>query len=149
MIIGGTLIVVAVIVMIISATLSTAEFYLSIQELKESGEKYSGENVRIAGAVLGDSINYDSVGNKLHFTLMHIPVDEKEIERLGGIGLALHQAVNSPSNPQIEVVYNGPKPEMLKHEAQAVVTGMINSEGVFVAEELLLKCPSKYEEAEP
>jgi cytochrome c-type biogenesis protein CcmE len=38
---------------------------------------------------------------------------------------------------------------MLKDEAQAILTGTLNPEGVFVAEELLLKCPSKYEEALP
>jgi cytochrome c-type biogenesis protein CcmE len=38
---------------------------------------------------------------------------------------------------------------MLRHEAQAILTGTLNDEGIFEAEELLLKCPSKYEDAVP
>jgi cytochrome c-type biogenesis protein CcmE len=35
-------------------------------------------------------------------------------------------------------------PDLLKDEAQAIVTGKLGADGVFVADELLLKCPSKY-----
>jgi cytochrome c-type biogenesis protein CcmE len=38
---------------------------------------------------------------------------------------------------------------MLRDEAQAILTGRLNDAGEFIAEELLLKCPSKYEEALP
>ena len=40
-------------------------------------------------------------------------------------------------------------PDLLRHEAQAIVTGHIDAEGIFHADELLLKCPTKYEEAVP
>jgi cytochrome c-type biogenesis protein CcmE len=46
-------------------------------------------------------------------------------------------------------VYNGPRPDLLKHEAQAIMTGKLDENGVFHAEELLLKCPTRYEEALP
>ncbi len=38
---------------------------------------------------------------------------------------------------------------MLKDEAQAILTGTLQNDGTFLVEELLLKCPSKYEEALP
>jgi cytochrome c-type biogenesis protein CcmE len=47
------------------------------------------------------------------------------------------------------VVYNGVKPDLLRNEAQAIMTGKIGSDGVFQANELLLKCPTKYEQAVP
>ena len=47
------------------------------------------------------------------------------------------------------VVYVGPKPDLLKNEAQAIVTGKLGEDGVFYADELLLKCPTKYEETLP
>jgi cytochrome c-type biogenesis protein CcmE len=50
---------------------------------------------------------------------------------------------------RIEVVYIGVKPDLLRDEAQAIMTGKIDENGVFVADELLLKCPTKYEEAVP
>ena len=40
-------------------------------------------------------------------------------------------------------------PDLLKNEAQAIMTGRMGEDGVFYAEELLLKCPTRYEEAVP
>lgn len=148
-IIGGGMFIVALVIMIISATQATAEFFSTIRELQESQEKYAGQNLRISGAVLGDSIHYDTDTGNLHFTIVHIPGEEEEIEALGGLEAALHQAVENPDNPKLDVVYQGVKPDMLRHEAQAILTGQINAEGAFIAEELLLKCPSRYEEAVP
>ncbi len=148
-IIGGGLFLVALIFMIISATRATAEFFITIRELQESQADYAGQNLRVSGAVLGDSIQYDRSTGNLHFTVVHIPGDDDEIEKLGGLEAVLHQAVENPDNPQLAVIYQGPQPDMLKHEAQAILTGQLNADGVFEAEELLLKCPSKYEEAVP
>jgi len=38
---------------------------------------------------------------------------------------------------------------LLKDEAQAIMTGHLGEDGIFYADELLLKCPTKYEEAVP
>jgi cytochrome c-type biogenesis protein CcmE len=38
---------------------------------------------------------------------------------------------------------------MLRDEAQAIVTGRMAADGIFHADELLLKCPTKYQEAVP
>lgn len=148
-IIGGGLFIIAVVLMVISASQATAEFFMTIRELEETGEDLSGQNLRVSGAVLGDSIFYDTETGYLHFTIAHIPADEDEITANGGLGSVLHQAVNDPDNPRLQVTYDGPQPDMLRHEAQAILTGTLNSEGIFLAEELLLKCPSKYEEALP
>jgi cytochrome c-type biogenesis protein CcmE len=40
-------------------------------------------------------------------------------------------------------------PDLLRDEAQAIMTGQLGEDGVFMADELLLKCPTKYEEAVP
>ena len=73
----------------------------------------------------------------------------KEIESQGGLGAVLHDAVIDPNRDRMQVVYVGPKPDLLRHEAQAIMTGQIGEEGIFYADELLLKCPTKYEEAVP
>ena len=49
----------------------------------------------------------------------------------------------------MQVVYVGVKPDLLRDEAQAIMTGQLGEDGVFHADELLLKCPTKYEEAVP
>ena len=61
----------------------------------------------------------------------------------------LYQAVNDPSRQRVSVVYVGPKPDLLRGEAQAIMTGKIGADGIFHADELLLKCPTRYEEAVP
>jgi cytochrome c-type biogenesis protein CcmE len=61
----------------------------------------------------------------------------------------LFQAVNDPSRQRVQVVYVGPKPDLLRGEAQAIMTGKLGADGVFYADELLLKCPTKYEQAVP
>ena len=147
--IGGILIAVAVLLLVLSVTRSTAEFFLTVAELQSSDEYRPGQNLRVSGAVLGDSIVFNTVTGLLEFTLAHIPADEDLIDSPDGLALALHQAVNDPQSPRLDVRYAGAPPDMLRDEAQAIVTGQLNHEGIFIAEELLLKCPSKYEEALP
>jgi len=48
---------------------------------------------------------------------------------------------------KLPISYHGPQPDMLVDAVEAVVIGRYDPvEGVFEAEELLMKCPSKYEE---
>jgi len=148
-IIGGGLFLIAVIFMIISATRATAEFFMTVRELKETKEDLTGQNLRVSGAVIGESITYDSASNELHFVIAHIPGKDDEIRAAGGLSIVLHQAVVDPDSPRLMVVYQGAPPDMLRDEAQAILTGTLDSKGLFLAEELLLKCPSKYEEAVP
>ncbi len=147
--ISVSLFIIAVIILIISATKSTAEFFLTVEELRSSQRDLQSQNIRVSGAVIGDSIYFDTETGLLHFTIAHIPADDELTESEGELSEVLHQAVTDPDNPRLAVIYAGAKPDMLKDEAQAILTGQLNSEGVFTAEELLLKCPSKYEEALP
>jgi cytochrome c-type biogenesis protein CcmE len=148
-IVGGVLFFAAVIVMIISATQKTAQFFLTVEELSGSGETLVGENLRVSGAVVGESIQVMPEKGVVHFTIAHIPGDQDEIDSKGGLEAVLHQAVLASDNPRLAVSYEGAVPDMLRDEAQAILTGTLNNEGVFMAEELLLKCPTKYEEALP
>lgn len=147
--IGGGLFLIAVILMIISATRATAEFFMTVRELKETDRDLTGQNLRISGAVIGESIHYDPETGYLRFVIAHIPGDDAEIRKSGGLNAVLHQAVNDPDNLRLVVLYDGPAPDMLLDEAQAILTGQLDEDGEFLASELLLKCPSKYEEALP
>lgn len=148
-ILGGLLIVAAVVYLIVSSTQASAQYFLTVHELVEKGSSVAGRDLRISGAVIGDSIQYDNQTLNLTFTIADIPGDNKEIEQLGGLAEVLHQAVMDPDRRRVEVVYNGPIPDLLRNEAQAIVTGKIGDDGKFYADELLLKCPTKYEEAVP
>ncbi|MGZ6316959.1 MAG: cytochrome c maturation protein CcmE [Anaerolineales bacterium] len=148
-IIGGVLILAAVVYLIVSSTQANAEYFMTVNELKGKGSSVVGQNVRISGAVVGSSIQYDAKTLTLTFDVAHVPGDNKEVDAEGGLAAVLHAAVVDQARTRIKVVYSGPKPDLLKDEAQAIMTGHLDSDGVFHAEELLLKCPTKYQEAVP
>ena len=148
-IIGGLLIVAAVIYLIVSSTQASAQYFLTVDELNTKGSSVAGRDLRVSGAVIGDSIQYDPETLTLSFTVAHVPGDNKEIDAQGGLAVVLHEAVTDPSRSKMQVIYNGVKPDLLRHEAQAIMTGQLGEDGIFYAEELLLKCPTKYEEAVP
>jgi cytochrome c-type biogenesis protein CcmE len=108
-----------------------------------------GRDVKISGAVDGDTIEYDADSLTLRFTIAHVPADLDAIDAAGGLAEALHLAVTDPTARRLEVVYVGPRPDLLRDEAQAIVTGHLGEDGVFYADELLLKCPTRYQEEVP
>jgi cytochrome c-type biogenesis protein CcmE len=148
-IIGGALIAAAIIYLIISSTQASAEYFLTLDELKARGSSLAGQDVRISGAIIGDSIAYNPQTLNLTFTVANVPGDQKQIDAQGGLAAVLHAAVIDPTRTHLKVVYNGPKPDLMRNEAQAIMTGRMGSDEAFHATELLLKCPTKYQEAVP
>ncbi len=145
-IVGGALILVAVVYLIVSATTATAQFFYTVDEMMAQGDAIAGENIRVSGAVDGESIVYDPETLTLQFMVIHVPGDLDEVEQAGGLAAVLHEAVMDPTRTRVPVVYVGVKPDLLRNEAQAIMTGYMDADGVFHAEELLLKCPTRYEE---
>lgn len=143
------MIVAAIVYLIASSTQAAAQYYLTIDELAAKGEAVAGRDLKISGAVDGKSIEYDARTLTLTFTIANVPADLDEIDQQGGLAEVLHKAVNDPSATRLKVVYVGPKPDLLRDEAQAIVTGRLGPDGVFQADELLLKCPTRYEEEVP
>lgn len=148
-IIGGVLIAAAIIYLIISSTQANAQYFLTLDELKTRGSSLAGQDVRISGAVIGDSIQYDPKTLNLTFTVANVPGDQSQIDAQGGLAAVLHAAVSDPTRTHLKIIYNGPKPDLMRDEAQAIMTGRMGTDGAFHATELLLKCPTKYQEAVP
>lgn len=141
--IGGAVVLAAVVYLIISGTAAGARYFITVNDLTTSDD-YVGQTVRISGAVLGDSIRYDTENLIIDFDIVHIADD------LGDLAAALHNAVSDPNAARLPVHVEGQvKPDLLQHEAQAILTGTLDENGVFHASELLLKCPSRYNEAAP
>lgn len=148
-IIGGLLIIAAIIYLIFSSTQASAQYFFTIEELLTKGQSVVGQDVRVSGAVIGDSIQYDPQTLELRFTVANVSGDNKEIEAQGGLAVVLHEAVMDPNRARLDVLYIGPTPDLLRNEAQAIMTGHMGEDGIFYVDELLLKCPTKYEEAIP
>jgi cytochrome c-type biogenesis protein CcmE len=148
-VIGGVLILGAVVFLIWTATAASAEYFLTVDELNAKGSSIVDKSARVSGAVIGDSIQYDAQNLTLTFDVAQVPADNLAVKTEGGLAAALHEAVMDPSRARMKVVYVGPKPDLLRNEAQAIMTGHLGTDGIFYADELLLKCPTRYEEALP
>lgn len=145
-IVGGLLILAAVLYLIITSTRATAQYFLTVEELNARGASVVGQNVRVSGAVIGESIQYDAQKLELRFTVANVPGDQKEVDALGGLAKVLYDAVNDPNAARMEVIYTGVKPDLMKGEAQAIMDGRVDENGLFHADTLLMKCPTRYEE---
>lgn len=147
--VAGLLVVAAVIYLIVSSTGTTAQFFLTVAELQAMGDEALGRNITVSGAVLGETIVYNAMAPQVTFTIVEVPANPDEVEAAGGLAQVLHDATLDPDRPRLEIVYNSVKPDLLTNEAQAIVRGTVGEDGRFVADELLLKCPSRYEDEVP
>lgn len=142
-IVGGLLILGAVAYLIVSGTLTGTQYFITVDDALHNAA-YAGQTVRLSGAVIGHSIQYNSEKLTIDFTIVNIPT------QFDDLATALHNAVNDPNSTQLHVhIENQVKPDLLQHEAQAIVTGRLGDDGVFYATELLLKCPSRFIEGGP
>lgn len=138
---GLALILGAVAFLILGNTLGGAQYFTTVEALMANPEEHIGKTIRISGAVVGETINYDSQNLNIGFTIAHIP------ENADNIGEALFVAANDANAVHLSVyIENTVKPDLLRHEAQAILTGKLGEDGVFYATELLLKCPSRFED---
>lgn len=150
-VIGGVIIVAAIVYLIASSLSANVQYFLTVEETLEKQEvgELAGRNIRVSGAVLGDSIEYNMDTLDLKFSIAHVPADNNLLDQEGGLAGALHNAVIDSQRAHLDVIYNGPVPDLLQNEAQAIITGEVLDNGTIMADEILLKCPTKYEGSVP
>lgn len=128
----AAVIMVAAVIFLISKAISTeGQFFITIEEYYANPAKYSERDVRISAWVDGDTIQFEQIDaqtSRLEFDI---------VDDLSRPGQVMHV-----------VAFNEPLPDLLQHEAQAIVEGHINADGHLQANPsgLLLKCPTRYEE---
>ncbi len=121
-IVGGLIVVLVIGYLIFTSIQGSTAPYLTVTELRSRGPSVYERNVRVSGIIQGASIDWNAQDLLLQF----------EIADEGG---------------HLPVVYKGLRPDMFRDGAQVVVEGQYTAEGIFEAHNLVLKCPSKYEEA--
>lgn len=126
---GGSLIAAAAILMIVSNISSTAQYFLTVSQLRDKGPSLIEQSVRVSGAVIYESTLYEIRSKE-----PHLEFDIVDTEDLIG------------KQEPLRIVYHGPKPDLLQPHAQAIVEGHLDKEGKFIADNVLLKCPSRYKE---
>ncbi|MBD1398049.1 cytochrome c maturation protein CcmE [Pontibacter sp. JH31] len=125
------IIVIAMAIGIIMTTAGDASTYVSFGDAIEMAQDGNSTKVHVVGRLKKDDqghivgMQYDPLKdpNYFAFTL----VDTNRFEQ--------------------RVVYFNPKPQDFERSEQVVITGNMQNE-VFVADKILLKCPSKYTENE-
>ncbi len=124
-VIAALVIASAILFLLISSFQSNAMYYLTVPELKTQakaeGAAFYDRMVRVSGPLHKESVDWNAKTMTLKF---HI--DE------GG--------------DMFPVAYVGPVPDTMQNGETVVVEGKYTREGTFNATNILVKCPSKYEE---
>jgi len=140
---GGGVLLCIIAYLVFSGTMIGARYFITVEEVLNNPD-YVGQTVRISGAVIGSTIDYDPVTGRLHFTIAHIPPQYEDLATV------LHEVANDPTAVRLHIAMEEEtKPDLLQHEAQAIIAGRMGEDGVFYATELLLKCPSRFQENTP
>ncbi|MGB9641240.1 MAG: cytochrome c maturation protein CcmE, partial [Anaerolineales bacterium] len=83
--IGAFLIIAAIVYLIVSSTQANAQYFMTVEELQAKQKQVGGRDVRVSGAVIGDTIQYDPQTLTLTFEVANVPGDNKVIEERGGL----------------------------------------------------------------
>jgi cytochrome c-type biogenesis protein CcmE len=119
--IGGVVVAAVIGVLIATSFSGSTSDYLSIAQAKVLGADQT-RNSRVAGEIVPDSVQYSTRDVLLTFQIRD-------------------------DTGTLDISYHGPQPDMLVDAVEAVAIGKYNPQTqAFDADELLMKCPSKYEE---
>ncbi|MDX8359494.1 MULTISPECIES: cytochrome c maturation protein CcmE [Bacillaceae] len=119
---GGSLIIIAILTLLIAATPGSSGTELTLTQLLANEEKYSDKFVMTQGLLIEDSIDWNADNIELRFT------------------------VRDEDGNELPIFYQGVRPDNFSEDVTAIVEGYIQEDGVFFAEKLQTKCPSKYED---
>lgn len=110
------------------------QLYLTVNEFYDQQAGLGERQLRVSGWVLGDTVQFTQID--AHTSTLEFDIVDD---------------LNNPGQRLRIIAMNEPKPDLLQHEAQAMVEGKMGPDGAFHANPggLLLKCPTKYEDGEP
>ncbi len=116
--VGGTIITVLVGYLVWSTFAGATQSNKTVSELVSGGDSLLGKPVRLTGKVVGGTLESTE--------------DLHSFDVTDGEGV-------------ITLEYRGTIPNSFQPDADVIADGALEREGVFVADVLLVKCPSKYE----
>jgi len=118
---GGFVIVGAIIFLLMAATPGSSGIELTLDELLKNQEEHKDDFVTVEGLLIEDTIKWDADKIELKF-------DVKDND-----GNLMH------------VIYNGTKPDNFSEGVITILQGAPTKKDTFVAETVKTRCPSKYE----
>jgi cytochrome c-type biogenesis protein CcmE len=119
--------ILALIILVVSivATLLTFAGSIAHHVTIPEAMAQAGQQVQVPGKILKDTVSYDPARQELRF----------DVQEMNGTG-------------RITIVYGQPKPENFDSATSVEAVGIYRN-GVFYASNLLVKCPSKYNDQKP
>lgn len=109
----------------------TFQYYQSLDEFMVDMDELEGRSLRVHGYVANQSIDRDLAAKRVRFSVQNAPPH-------GGA-----------RGPTLDVVFQGLEtPDLFQDGAEVVIEGRIGSTSgrpVFVANNVMAKCPSKFE----
>jgi cytochrome c-type biogenesis protein CcmE len=123
------IVLIAISIAIIISTTGDASSYVTFREAYKMAQEGDHEKVHVVGKLKKDAMG------KITGMVYEPTVDPNYFSFI--LEDSLHE--------EHQVVYMHPKPQDLEKSEKVVIVGNVK-ENVFVADQILMKCPSKYEE---
>ncbi len=124
-IIGGLVVVGLIVYLMVSAIQSAGAYYREVGEVLDQQTALSGKALRVSGNIVTNSIVYNASTLDLQFKIS----DPKDASK------------------QLPIHFHGVKPDQMEREgSSAIIEGTLRQNGTVEANNLLLKCPSRYEQ---
>ena len=118
--VGGIIITGVILLLLFTGLRSSSVYYWTVGELKSQGPSMYGERVRVAGLVDRDTVDWAVGSTTLRFDMVE-------------------------GDETLPVAYKGLVPDAFAQNESVVVEGKYSPDGVFLADTLVVQCPSKYE----
>jgi cytochrome c-type biogenesis protein CcmE len=119
--------------MAIQAFPGSSRYFLTVSEFVDREELQNGEIVRVSGVLVSDSFERPSGTIQAYFQLIDKPNEDQ---------LTINSSLMNAS-------YSGVLPDLFFNpHSEIILEGSYSSARVFVADSVLVKCPSKYQELE-
>ena len=127
-IIVAVVVVLALAFMIWAAFGENTRYFLTVSEFNSKTEIHDGQMVRVSGKLVDGT--FDRAGKS---TVSHFQLTDKE-----GV---------SSGTALLAATYEGVLPDLFFNpHSEIILEGSYTSDGVFHADEILVKCPSKYQD---
>jgi len=111
------------------------QYYKTLEEFRAADPSQISDSIRVHGFVVDGSIQRDVEGKRVRFAVQNTPPKDGTMEL----------------NPLHVIYLSLETPDLFKDGAEVVVEGSLDASGdetVFLASNLLAKCPSKFEAKE-
>ncbi|MCS7221957.1 MAG: cytochrome c maturation protein CcmE [Anaerolineae bacterium] len=125
-VIGSAIIFAVIAYLVVNAVQTTGAYYLEVHEIRGKEAALTGKQLRVSGEIVQETVRWDAPNLSLSFSIRD----------------------QTGTGDLLPVHFHGVMPDnFTRPGSTTILEGKLREDGVFEAKTLLLKCPSRYEEA--